>query len=146
MTEELSDVARMLIERVKSNPEEFFPADGIPNYPRFQNVLDSVSGRSKLDALWFMSDVDRAAIRKAVAEEAYAQFTAYVVHTIFSPPPALDTSRQYAGSMAQTKSVTAAGLIGNQFAQQQLATHSRQEQIAAAQQQSWNNSMWSGLR
>ena len=145
MTEELSDVARMLIERVKSNPEEFFPADGIPNYPRFQNVLDSVSGRSKLDALWFMSDVDRAAIRKAVAEEAYAQFTAYVVHTIFSPPPALDTSRQYAGSMAQTKSVTAAGLIGNQFAQQ-LATHSRQEQIAAAQQQSWNNSMWSGLR
>jgi hypothetical protein len=84
-TEEMNKGVQILLERVKSNPEEFTP-DITGRYPdKWRVVLQQVEGRANDKAcryLDFLSDAEIAELWRAMQDVRGDQFTKQVMNTL----------------------------------------------------------------
>jgi hypothetical protein len=84
-TEEMNKGVQILLERVKSNPEEFTP-DITGRYPdKWRVVLQQVEGRANDKAcryLDFLSDAEIAEVWRAIQDVRGDQFTKQVMNTL----------------------------------------------------------------
>ena len=85
---------QVIIERLKSNPEDFFGYDG-PHVgiPKFRNVVAKLDDLliDKHDAghihrLWFLEPEEKAALIEAYKEARRVRFEAQVFHDLLTPP------------------------------------------------------------
>jgi hypothetical protein len=85
---------QVIIERLKTNPEDFFGDDGPRGrIPRFRNILDKLDDLliDKQDAghihrLWFLEPEEKAALIEAYKEARRARFEAQVFHDLLTAP------------------------------------------------------------
>ena len=85
---------QVIIERLKTNPEDFFGDDGSRGrIPKFRNILDKLDDLlvDKHDAghihrLWFLELEEKAALIEAYKEARRARFEAQVFHDLLAPP------------------------------------------------------------
>jgi protein-disulfide isomerase-like protein with CxxC motif len=84
-TEEMNKGVQILLERVKSNPEEFTP-DITGRYPdKWRVVLQQVEGRANDKScryLDFLSDAEIAEVWRAIQDVRGDQFTKQVMNTL----------------------------------------------------------------
>ena len=84
---------QVIIERLKSNPEDFFGDDGPRgSIPRFRNILDKLDNLltenqdGQVHRLWFLEPEEKAALIEAYKEARRARFEAQIFHDLLSPP------------------------------------------------------------
>ena len=84
-TEEMNKGVQILLERIKSNPEEFTP-DITGRYPeKWRNILQQVEGRANDKScryLDFLSDAEIAEVWRAIQDVRGDQFTKQVMNTL----------------------------------------------------------------
>jgi len=84
-TEDMNKGVQILLERIKSNPEEFTP-DIVGRYPeKWRAVLQQVEGRANDKAcryLDFLSDAEIAEVWRAIQDVRGDQFTKQVMDTL----------------------------------------------------------------
>jgi hypothetical protein len=84
-TEEMNKGVQILLERIKSNPEEFTP-DIAGRYPeKWRNVLQQVEARANGEVpkyLDFLSDAEIAELWRAMQDVRGDQFTKQVMNTL----------------------------------------------------------------
>jgi len=83
-TEEMNKGVQILLERIKSNPEEFTP-DIAGRYPdKWRVVLQEVQARVRGEPqfLDFLSDAEIAELWRAMQDVRSDQFTKKVMHTL----------------------------------------------------------------
>ena len=84
-TENMNKGLQILLERIKSNPEEFTP-DITGRYPdKWRNILQQVEGRANDKAcryLDFLSDAEIAEVWRAIQDVRGDQFTKQVMNTL----------------------------------------------------------------
>ena len=90
----MMQLVQVIIERLKSHPEDFFGDDGPRGrIPRFRNILDKLDDLliDKQDAghihrLWFLEPEEKAALIEAYKEARRARFEAQVFHDLLTKP------------------------------------------------------------
>jgi hypothetical protein len=87
MSEELNDGITMVIERMKTNPEEFEYGGKMYEYA---NMAAELMDKSAHQRLWFLSVADKKALVTAYTDMHKQRFTTGVVQTIFDPKPEYD--------------------------------------------------------
>jgi hypothetical protein len=84
-TENMNKGLQILLERIKSNPEEFTP-DITGRYPdKWRNILQQVEGRANDKScryLDFLSDAEIAEVWRAIQDVRGDQFTKQVMNTL----------------------------------------------------------------
>lgn len=99
----MNPAVEMLIERMKSHPEDFFGPVGInksqiyenPRLYHFERMMDrdfvyrkgheAVPEPDDSAEFWFLDADDRAALRAAFTEAKRERFTADVIHSVMAP-------------------------------------------------------------
>ena len=83
---------QVIIERLKSHPEDFFGDDGPRGrIPRFRNILDKLDNLltenqdGQVHRLWFLEPEEKAALIEAYKEARRARFEAQVFHDLLTP-------------------------------------------------------------
>ena len=87
MDKELNDGITMVIERMKTNPEEFEYGGKMYEYA---NMAAELMDKSAHQRLWFLSAADKKALVTAYTDMHKQRFTTGVVQTIFEPKPEYD--------------------------------------------------------
>jgi hypothetical protein len=104
MTQEINKGVQILLERVKSNPEEFIP-DIAGRYPeKWRNLLQQVEGRANGEMpkyLDFLSDTEIAELWQALVQVRRDQFTKQIMNTLLR-----DSDLELSYSLAQRPSET----------------------------------------
>lgn len=109
MTQELSQGVQILIERLKTHPEEFFgelsASRNTLQVGKYQtkfraeqlqierHIIGAKDNEdSSYDAYWFLTQEEKDALRVAYTEARRARFEAEIIHTMLTPPePAYGT-------------------------------------------------------
>jgi hypothetical protein len=95
MTQEMNKGVQILLERVKSNPEEFMP-DITGRYPdKWRNLLQQVEARANGEVpnyLDFLSDAEIQAVWQALVQVRRDQFTKQVMNTLLRDGVELSSS------------------------------------------------------
>jgi hypothetical protein len=105
-TEEMNKGLQILLERIKSNPEEFTP-DIAGRYPeKWRNFLQQVEARANGEVpkyLDFLSDAEIAELWHAMQEVRGDQFTRQVMDTLLRDGELSFTSDQGLGETQKNK-------------------------------------------
>jgi hypothetical protein len=95
MTQEMNKGVQILLERVKSNPEEFTP-DITGRYPeKWRNILQQIEGRANGEVpryLDFLPDAEIAELWRAMQSVRGDQFTKQVMNTLLRDGVELSSS------------------------------------------------------
>jgi len=89
----MMQAVQVIIERLKTNPEDFFGGYDGPrgSIPRFRNILDKLDNLltenqdGQVHRLWFLEPEEKAALIEAYKEARRARFEAQVFHDLLSP-------------------------------------------------------------
>ena len=107
-TEEMNKGLQILLERIKSNPEEFTP-DIAGSYPeKWRAILRQVEARAngeKPKYLDFLSDAEIAELWRAMQEVRGDQFTKQVMNTLLRDGELSFTSDQEIGETPNLKTL-----------------------------------------
>jgi hypothetical protein len=107
-TEEMNKGVQILLERIKSNPEEFTP-DIVGRYPdKWRNVLQQVEARASGEMpkyLDFLSDAEVAELWRAMQAVRGDQFTKQVMNTLLRDGELSLTSDQGLGETPNLKTL-----------------------------------------
>ena len=84
---------QVIIERLKSHPEDFFGGYDGPrgSIPRFRNILDKLDNLltenqdGQVHRLWFLEPEEKVALIEAYKEARRARFEAQVFHDLLTP-------------------------------------------------------------
>jgi hypothetical protein len=102
MTQEMNKGVQILLERIKSNPEEFIP-DIAGRYPdKWRNILQQVEARATGDVLKyldFLNDTEIAELWQALLQVRRDQFTKQVMNTLLR-----DSDLELSSSLLQPRS------------------------------------------
>ena len=89
---------QVIIERLKSHPEDFFgDADYRGRMPKFQGIaekLDDLLSHKQegfIHRLWFLNEDEKTALLEAYKEARRARFEAQVFHDLLSPQEETNT-------------------------------------------------------
>ena len=102
MTQELncSDAAKMLIERMKTHPEDFTPGE------RFWRVMQIINGESDMGFEPVMSKRDLDALTTAAQQLFEATFMEYVLHKLLVKEERVPTLGQAMLQKGKTNTIT----------------------------------------
>ena len=107
-TEEMNKGVQILLERIKSNPEEFTP-DIVGRYPdKWRNVLQQIEARASGEMpkyLDFLSDAEIAELWRAMQAVRGDQFTKQVMNTLLRDGELSFTSDQEIGETPNLKAL-----------------------------------------
>ena len=107
-TEEMNKGLQILLERIKSNPEEFTP-DIAGSYPeKWRAILRQVEARANGEVpkyLDFLSDAEIAELWRAMQEVRGDQFTKQVMNTLLRDGELSFTSDQEIGETPNLKTL-----------------------------------------
>ena len=107
-TEEMNKGVQILLERIKSNPEEFTP-DIVGRYPdKWRNVLQQIEARASGEMpkyLDFLSDAEVAELWRAMQAVRGDQFTKQVMNTLLRDGELSLTSDQGLGETPNLKTL-----------------------------------------
>ena len=107
-TEEMNKGVQILLERIKSNPEEFTP-DIVGRYPdKWRNVLQQIEARASGEMpkyLDFLSDAEIAELWRAMQAVRGDQFTKQVMNTLLRDGELSLTSDQEIGETPNLKAL-----------------------------------------
>jgi len=105
-TENMNKGVQILLERIKSNPEEFTP-DIAGRYPeKWRNILQQIEARANDEAcryLDFLSDAEIAEVWRAMQDVRGDQFTKQVMNTLLRDGVELSSSFSQPRSETQKK-------------------------------------------
>jgi hypothetical protein len=89
---EMMQSVQVIIERLKTNPEDFFgDADSRGRMPKFQGIaekLDDLLSHKQegfIHRLWYLNEDEKEALLEAYKEARRARFEAQVFHDLLSP-------------------------------------------------------------
>ena len=85
---------QLIIERLKTNPEDFFGDESIRNrIPKFRYITDKLDDLlidkkdvGHIHRLWYLEPEEKAALLDAYKEARRARFEANVFHTLLTTP------------------------------------------------------------
>lgn len=137
----LNEAVRLIIERLKTNPEDFWgelraqddPTISKQEYPKFRSIArdieylltgpregDLVREKNAMGVFWFLTDEEKAALTAAYTEAKRERFTAEIFHTLLTKPEPNPYStatgmyaQQLAASIVQTKNTAASQIISS---------------------------------
>ena len=107
-TENMNKGLQILLERIKSNPEEFTP-DITGRYPdKWRNILQQVQARvnGETQYLDFLPDAEIQELWRAMQNVRGDQFTKQVMNTLLRDGVELSFSSYQAPSEAQKRAIT----------------------------------------
>ena len=89
----MMQAVQVIIERLKTNPEDFFgDADSRGRIPKFSNILEKLDDLlidkkdvGHIHRLWFLEPEEKVALVEAYKEARRARFEAQVFHDLLSP-------------------------------------------------------------
>ena len=88
MSEEICDGVKMLLDRMKNNPEDFEYGGKLHGY---RNTMEEVLNAPPAhQPLWFLNETEKKALVKAYTDMHKQVFTANVVQAILAPEPEYD--------------------------------------------------------
>jgi hypothetical protein len=88
MSEEICDGVKMLLDRMKNNPEDFDYEGRLYGY---RNTMEEVLNAPPAhQPLWFLNETEKKALSDGYREMHKQKFTAQVVQDILRPPPEYD--------------------------------------------------------
>ena len=91
---------QLIIERLKTNPEDFFGDESIRNrIPKFRYITDKLDDLlidkkdvGHIHRLWYLEPEEKAALLDAYKEARRARFEANVFHTLLTEPEIVPVS------------------------------------------------------
>jgi hypothetical protein len=91
---------QVIIERLKTNPEDFFGGDDSRNrIPKFRDITDKLDDLlidkkdvGHIHRLWYLEPEEKAALLDAYKEARRARFEAQVFHTLLTEPEIVPVS------------------------------------------------------
>jgi len=133
----LNDAVRLIIERLKTNPDDFWGELDHDPYspkqsPKFRGIArdieecllgvmsdgNLVRDRDSRKPMWFLTDEERKALCDAYTEAKRERFTAEIFHTLLAQPEdeaklTYHTQGRYANVVAASMTATGAALTGS---------------------------------
>ena len=132
MEDEVSDVVRMLAERMDTNPEDFMdspremvsPTTTLRNPPqRFASVYDAVKRSitdqkdslkvAKLNGLWFLNDAEIAVLQEAAIKMARRAFEAGTLEVLYNKSESIPAATIFGTTGAAVNSVLGQQAMNN---------------------------------
>tara|TARA_R110000868_G_scaffold125254_4_gene330927 strand:- start:3761 stop:4204 length:444 start_codon:yes stop_codon:yes gene_type:complete len=122
----MMQAVQVLIERMKSHPDEFLGEIDLPRIarnPKFGDIIEKLDdlladnekvGPRNFHRLWFLNDDERTALLDAYKEARRFRFEAKIFHTLLSPETEQEHGRyaqQLGASMTATKNAVATSIL-----------------------------------
>ena len=90
---------QVIIERLKSHPEDFFGGDDYRNrIPKFRDITEKLDDlliekdSGNIHRLWYLEPEEKEALLAAYKEARRARFEAHVFHTLLTEPESIPVS------------------------------------------------------
>lgn len=99
----MNDGVRILIERMETNPEDFEYGG------RFSDIAETINEfcqDSNRTWFWFLSEEDKAALKRAWADKAGREFSEHVMKTLFEEPKEKEDPYKYVKAQIKKSQVT----------------------------------------